>query len=76
MQAQRYPTPIVIDRDRPTATHFAFEWVKCETRQVHVVNGVRAVQGRQLHPQPFGMARLDTRSVTSLKELAQALASK
>jgi hypothetical protein len=31
----------------------------------------RSDQGNQLHPKPFGVADLDARSATGLKELAQ-----
>lgn len=74
MELKRY-SPVPVHGDGPAPLFGSLEWMKSETWNVHILDGLSGIQGGQLHSQAFGVGRLNARYASQLKELLQALVS-
>jgi hypothetical protein len=52
-------SPVSIDPNRPTSLLLARERMKPKAGDVHVLDDLRGIERRQLHPKPLRVMRLD-----------------
>jgi len=65
--------PVAVHPHRPAAARQTGQRMQAESRNIHIINGLRGIQCCQQHSQPFAVVGLNTGCAACCKEFLQPL---